>query len=62
MNSENLELQDGPIETTVGDLVEALTQIALEAGESEKEGYALASLALANILGRNKKEFDLSLG
>ncbi|MDC0357734.1 hypothetical protein OAO01_02885 [Oligoflexia bacterium] len=49
------------IETTVGDLIEAVAQIALEAGKTEKEGYHLASLALANILHRNKKEVDFAL-
>ena len=42
------------IKTTVGDLIEALTQIALEAGKSEVEGYALATLAMENILRRNR--------
>jgi hypothetical protein len=38
------------IQTTIGDLVEALTQVAIEAGNSEKEGYHLASLALADLM------------
>jgi len=41
------------INTTVGELIEAITQIALEAGDSEEEGYALASLAIESILTRN---------
>ena len=42
------------IKTTVGDLIEALSQIALRAGQSEVEGYALATLAMENILRRNR--------
>lgn len=43
------------IETTLGDLIEALTQISLEAVKSEEEGYKLASLALENILRKNNQ-------
>lgn len=43
------------IETTIGDLVEAITQIALESGKSEEEGYELASIAIESILRRNLK-------
>jgi hypothetical protein len=42
------------IETTVGELIEAVTQIALEAGRTEEEGYELASLTLENILRRSR--------
>ena len=42
------------IETTIGDLIEAVTQIALEAGKSEAEGYQLASATLESILRRNR--------
>ena len=42
------------IETTVGDLVEIVTQLALESGKSKSEGYYLASLVLENMLAKNK--------
>ena len=42
------------IQTTLGELIEALTQISLEAVKSEEEGYRLATLALENILSRNE--------
>ena len=42
------------IETTVGELIEVISQIALEAGKSEQEGYALATLAIESILRRNR--------
>jgi hypothetical protein len=44
------------IQTTVGDLIEAVTEIALEAGKTEQEGYRLASLTLENIFRKNRKE------
>jgi len=42
------------IKTTIGDLVEAITQIALEAGKTEQEGYRLASLTIESILRKNR--------
>jgi hypothetical protein len=47
------------IHTTIGDLVEAVTQIALEAGKTEEEGYKLASLTLENIFRKNKRDASL---
>ena len=38
------------IETTIGELIEAVTQMAMETGSNEQEGYHLASLALGTIL------------
>ena len=38
------------IKTTIGDLVEAITEIALQAGKTEQEGYKLASLTIEKIL------------
>lgn len=45
------------IETTVGDLIEAITAIALESGKTEEEGYELAKATIESILRRN--EYDL---
>lgn len=47
-------------ETTFGELCEAVTQIALEAGKTEEEGYRLASLALQHMLRRNRRPLSLS--
>lgn len=46
------------VETTLGELVEAITRVALKAGETEQEGYLLASLALEDLLlgCQNKEE------
>jgi hypothetical protein len=43
------------IQTTIGDLIEVITQIALEAGKTETEGYRLASLTIESILRKNRK-------
>jgi len=46
------------IETTIGDLIEAVTDIALQAGRTEQEGYRLASLTVEKLLReRRRKEF-----
>jgi len=44
------------IETTLGDLIEAIAQISLEAGKTEEEGYRLASMALESILRKNNMD------
>lgn len=49
------------IDTTIGDLIEAITQIALEAGKTEEEGYQLAALTIERILKRNRLEPDALL-
>jgi hypothetical protein len=45
-------------ETTIGDLIEAITEIAVEAGKSEQEGYKLASATIESILRRKTKNSD----
>ena len=49
------------INTTIGDLIEAVTQIALEAGKTEAEGYQLASLTLESILKKNRVPEEISI-
>jgi len=49
------------IDTTIGELIETITQIALEAGKTEEEGYQLAALTIEKILARNHKEQALLL-
>lgn len=44
------------VETTFGDLVELITQIAMKAGDSETEGYELASAAMGDLLGQSKEQ------
>jgi hypothetical protein len=47
------------INTTLGELVEAITDIALQAGKTEAEGYALASFTIEKLL-RDKRRKDIS--
>jgi hypothetical protein len=47
------------INTTLGELVEAITDIALQAGRTEEEGYALASFTIEKLL-RDKRRKDIS--
>lgn len=47
------------IETTIGELIEAVTSIALEAGKSEQEGYELASITLERILNNPERGLHL---
>lgn len=47
------------VETTIGELVEMLTKIALESGTTEREGYELASLALGDLLKDNSRAREL---
>ncbi len=51
------------VTTTLGELIAAITDIAFEAGKTEKEGYELASVALESILRRKyqKNILDSSL-
>lgn len=44
------------IETTLGELVELLTKIALETGSSKQEAYAIASHALADLLSKRTQD------
>lgn len=47
------------IETTIGELIEAITEIALETGKTEEEGYRLASMTIENILRRSGRDVAL---
>lgn len=46
------------IQTTVGDLIEAVTEIALKAGKTEEEGYQLASMTVEKMM-RDQKVREL---
>ena len=47
------------INTTLGELVEAITDIALQAGKTEAEGYALASYTIEKVL-RERRRKDIN--
>jgi hypothetical protein len=51
--------QSVTVETTIGDLIEAITEIALQAGKTEDEGYRLASLTIEKVL-RDKRRREFS--
>ncbi len=47
---------EATIETTIGELVEVITEIALKAGKTETEGYRLASMTIEKLTReRNKR-------
>jgi hypothetical protein len=46
------------VQTTVGDLIEALTSVAEQAGSTQEECYRIASFAIERIL-REKKQREL---
>jgi hypothetical protein len=46
------------IETTLGDLIEAVTDIAMQAGKTEEEGYKLASFTIEKLL-REKRHREI---
>lgn len=56
MDKEFINRQVETIETTLGELIEAITQIALESGKSESESYELASRTIESLLNRRFEE------
>lgn len=48
------------IETTIGDLIEAITDVALQAGKTEEEGYRLASFTIEKLLRQKRHREFLS--
>ena len=58
-NEQVLKEETSMITTTLGELVEAVTDIALQAGKTEAEGYALASLTIEKLL-RDKRRREIS--
>lgn len=57
-NEQTIKEETATITTTLGELVEAVTDIALQAGKTEAEGYALASLTIEKLL-RDKRRREL---
>ena len=48
------------IETTLGDLIAAASEVAFEYSENDKEAYRLAQLALVEMLRRTTQRVDLN--
>jgi hypothetical protein len=57
-NEQLIKEETATITTTLGELVEAVTDIALQAGKTEAEGYVLASLTIEKLL-RDKRRREL---
>ena len=51
-------IEEREVVTTLGDLIAAVTEIALEAGKTEREGYKLASLTVEAILRRKLPKME----
>ena len=43
------------ITTTMGDLIEAITSVAMKASKNRDEAYLLASLTVQDLMLRNRK-------
>ncbi len=50
--------QNVTVHTTIGDLIEAITDVAIQAGRTEEEGYRLASFTIEKLL-RDKRRKDI---
>jgi len=57
-NGQSAQEETSTITTTLGELVEAVTDIALKAGKTEAEGYELASLTIEKLL-RDQRRREL---
>jgi hypothetical protein len=57
--NKNVTTSIETIETTIGELVELITEIALESGRTEDEGFELASLTIESILRRARSNEPL---
>ena len=56
---KQLEQSIEKVQTTIGDLVEALTQVAQEDGSSDSESYELAARTLGSILSRQNIDLEI---
>ena len=48
------------LETTLGDLIAAASEVAFEYSENDKEAYSLAQLALVEMLRKTTHRVDLN--
>ena len=58
MESKNSSKEE-KVNTTIGDLIEAIMQVATEAGKSQEEGYRLTAATLESILNRRRTKAAL---
>ena len=48
------------LETTLGDLIAAASEVAFEYSENDKDAYSLAQLALVEMLRKTTHRIDLN--
>ena len=48
------------LETTLGDLIAAASEVAFEYSDSDREAYCLAQLALIEMLRKTTRSLDLT--
>jgi hypothetical protein len=53
------QTQTGKLETTLGELIAAASEVAFEYSNNDMEAYQLARLALVEILRQTSHPFDL---
>jgi hypothetical protein len=54
MDNKGENVKAEKLQTTIGDLIEAIMQVATEAGKSQQEGYKLTAATLESILNRKR--------
>lgn len=52
--------ESGKLETTLGDLIAAASEVAFEYSNNDREAYKLARLALIEILKKTSHPVDLN--
>ena len=59
METKTGNTKEEKVQTTIGDLIEAIMQVATEAGKSQEEGYRLTAATLESILNRKRTRSSL---
>ena len=54
------KLNSRRIETTLGDLIAAASEVAFEYSDNDRDAYSLAQLALVEILRKTSRPIDLN--
>ncbi len=54
MEHKSMQNKSDKVQTTIGDLIEAIMQVATEAGKSQQECYSLTAATLESILNKRR--------
>ena len=54
MENKSVQVKADKVQTTIGDLIEAIMQVASEAGKTQQESYKLTAATLESILNRQR--------